>query len=47
MKDATIITDRREGRSIYYSVIDDRIFSCLETLEMVAEDAVKQLLEIS
>ncbi len=46
LKDAHIVTDRREGRSIYYSVVDDRIFSCLDTLSSVAEDAMKRLLEV-
>jgi ArsR family transcriptional regulator len=46
LRNANIVTDRREGRSIYYSVVDERIFDCLETLERVAEDTVKRLLEI-
>lgn len=46
LKDAHVVTDRREGRSIYYSVVDDRIFSCLDTLNNVAEDAMKRLLEV-
>jgi len=46
LRNANIVTDRREGRSIYYSVVDERIFNCLETLERVAEDTVKRLLEI-
>ena len=46
LRNANIVTDRREGRSIYYSVVDERIFNCIETLERVAEDTVKRLLEI-
>ncbi len=46
LKDANIVADRKEGKSIYYSVVDDRIFSCLETLENVAEDAIKRLLNV-
>lgn len=46
LKDANIVVDRKEGKSIYYSVVDDRIFSCLETLENVAEDAMKRLLNV-
>lgn len=46
LKDANIVADRKEGKSIYYSVVDDRIFSCLETLENVAEDAMKRLLNV-
>ena len=46
LRNANIVTDRREGRSIYYSVVDERIFDCIETLESVAEDTVKRLLEI-
>ncbi len=45
LRNANIVTDRREGRSIYYSVVDERIFDCLEILERVAEDTVKRLLE--
>lgn len=46
LRNANIVTDRREGRSIYYSVVDERLFECLETLEKVAEDGMKRLLEI-
>jgi ArsR family transcriptional regulator len=46
LKDAALVTDRREGRSIYYSVMDERIFSCLETIEGLAEDSMKRLLEV-
>ncbi len=46
LKNAHIVTDRREGRSIYYSVVDERIFGCLETVERISEDTMKRLLEI-
>jgi DNA-binding transcriptional ArsR family regulator len=46
LKNANIVTDRREGRSIYYSVVDERIFECLELLEQISQDAMKRLLEI-
>jgi DNA-binding transcriptional ArsR family regulator len=45
LKDANMVVDRREGRSIYYSVVDERIFECLEILEKVAGDGMKRLLE--
>lgn len=46
LKNANIVTDRREGRSIYYSVVDERIFECLELLEQISQDAMKRLLEV-
>ena len=46
LKEANIVTDRKEGRSIYYSVIDENIFPCLETLEKIAEKAMRKLIEI-
>lgn len=46
LKDATLVTDRREGRSIYYSVVDERIFACLDTIETIAEEGMKRLLEV-
>ncbi len=46
LKDATLVTDRREGRSIYYAVVDERIFACLDTVETIAEEGIKRLLEV-
>ncbi|MGD2250265.1 MAG: metalloregulator ArsR/SmtB family transcription factor [Candidatus Methanofastidiosia archaeon] len=46
LKNANIVTDRREGRSIYYSVVDERIFECLLLLEQITQDAMKRLLEV-
>lgn len=46
LKEANIVMDRKEGRSIYYRVVDESIFPCLETLERIAEKAMKRLLEI-
>lgn len=46
LKDANLVTDRREGRSTYYSIVDERIFDCLEILARVAEDGMKRLLEV-
>lgn len=45
LRNANIVTDRREGRSIYYSITDERVFDCLETLGKVAEDTMKKLLK--
>lgn len=39
LKDAKLVTSRREGRSIYYSLCDDHVRIVLETaLEHVGED---------
>ncbi|MBU6997824.1 MAG: winged helix-turn-helix transcriptional regulator [Theionarchaea archaeon] len=46
LKDANVLTDRKEGKSIYYSVVDEDIYQCLDDLEGIAENAVKRLLEI-
>ena len=45
LRTSNIVTDRREGRSIYYSVTDERVFDCLETLGRVARDTTEKLLE--
>lgn len=46
LKDAAIVTDRREGKSIYYSITDERVFECIEILEHLAEDSMKRMLEV-
>ncbi len=45
LKDAGIVDNRRKGKTVYYFIVNEKIFALLDIIDEIVEENIKRMME--